>query len=112
MPSKLLPPFQHPQPRGRGVQYGVGPVLPHSNTPSLRVTEVEDEDDDENSLPDEACGPIITPAEKSASQARRAPKIGERSREDEAPHEHYPKSCELGVSNAKVGKRSMFFART
>jgi hypothetical protein len=25
---------------------------------------------------------------------------------------NYPKSCELGVSNVKVGKRSIFFART
>jgi hypothetical protein len=52
--------------------------------PSLRAAGFED--DDEDSLPEEACGSIITPAEKSASQARRAPKIGERSRENEAHH--------------------------
>jgi hypothetical protein len=28
----------------------------YSNTPSLRVAGFEDEDDDEDSLPDEACG--------------------------------------------------------
>jgi len=39
--------------------------------------------DDEYGLPDEAYGSIFTSAEKSASQARRAPKIGERSRENE-----------------------------
>jgi hypothetical protein len=37
----------------------------------------------DDSLPDEACGPVVTPAEESASQARRTPKIGERSRENE-----------------------------
>jgi hypothetical protein len=51
---------------------------------ALRVAGFENEDDDDDSLPDEACGPMITPVEKSASQARRAPKIGERSRENEA----------------------------
>jgi hypothetical protein len=45
-------------------------------TPLLRVAGFEDEDDDQDSLPDEASGSIITPAEKSASQARLAPKIG------------------------------------
>jgi len=30
------------------VQFGLGAVLPHSNTPSLRVTGFEDEDDDED----------------------------------------------------------------
>jgi hypothetical protein len=57
-----------------------------SNTPHA-ITRVGFEGEDDDSLPDEACGPIITPAEKSASQARRAPKIGERSRENEAPCE-------------------------
>ena len=52
------------------MQFGLGAVLLHSNTPLLRATGFEDED----SLPDEACGSIITPAEKSASQARRAPR--------------------------------------
>ena len=58
---------------------------------ALRVAGFENEDDDDDSLPDEACGPIITPVEKSASSrgrgaaaGRRAPKIGERSRENEA----------------------------
>jgi hypothetical protein len=44
----ILPPFQHLQPRGRGVQFGLGAVLPHSNTPSLRVAGFEDQDDDED----------------------------------------------------------------
>jgi hypothetical protein len=52
-------------------------VFQHSVTPAAAI-------DDEDSLPDEACGSIITPAKKSASQPRRAPKIGERSRENEA----------------------------
>jgi hypothetical protein len=56
------------------------PTLPHSITPRGRIR-----GRDEDSLPDEACGPIITPAEKSDSQARRAPQIGERSWENEAP---------------------------
>jgi hypothetical protein len=72
-----------PTSRSRGA-IGLGALPPHSNTPSLRVAGFEDEDDDEDSLPDEACGSIITPAEKSASQARRAPRIGERNRENEA----------------------------
>jgi hypothetical protein len=38
------------------VQFGLRAVLPHSNTPSPRVAGFEDEDDDEDSLPDEACG--------------------------------------------------------
>jgi hypothetical protein len=32
------------------------PTLQYSITPSLRLVEVEDEDDDEESLPDEASG--------------------------------------------------------
>ena len=40
----LLP---HLQPATR-VQFGLGAVLPHSNTPSLRVAGFEDEDDDED----------------------------------------------------------------
>ena len=47
-------PFRQPQPRGRGVQFGLGAVLPHSNTPSLRVAGFEDEDEDE--APCEATG--------------------------------------------------------
>ena len=39
--------YQHLQPRGRGVLFGLGAVLPHSNTPALRVAGFEDEDDDE-----------------------------------------------------------------
>jgi len=58
------------------VQFGLGALLPHSIAPLLRVAGFEDEDDDQDSLPDEACGSIITPAEKSPSQARLAPKIG------------------------------------
>jgi hypothetical protein len=30
------------------LQFGLGAVLPHSNTPSLRVAGFEDEDDDED----------------------------------------------------------------
>jgi hypothetical protein len=30
------------------VQFGLGAILPHSNTPSLRVAGFEDEDDDED----------------------------------------------------------------
>jgi hypothetical protein len=41
-------PFQHPQPRGRGVQFGLGASLHHSITPSLRAPGFEDEDDDED----------------------------------------------------------------
>jgi hypothetical protein len=37
----------HLQPATR-VQFGLGAVLPHSNTPSLRVAGFEDEDDDED----------------------------------------------------------------
>ena len=48
--------LQHPQPRGRGVQFGLGAVLHHFRTRSLRAAGFEDEDDDEDSLPDEACG--------------------------------------------------------
>jgi len=68
------------------VQFWESATLRYSSTPTLRSQGFEDENDDEDSLPDEACGSIITPAEKSASQARRAPKIGKRSRENEAPH--------------------------
>jgi hypothetical protein len=39
----ILPRVQHPQPRGRGVQFGLGAVLQHSRTPSLRVAGFEDE---------------------------------------------------------------------
>jgi hypothetical protein len=40
--------LQHPQPRGREVQFRLGAVLQHSRTPSLRVAGFEDEDDDEH----------------------------------------------------------------
>ena len=52
-------PLQHPQPRGRGVQFGLGAVLQDSNTPSLRAAGFEDEDDDEdeNEAPCELCRP-------------------------------------------------------
>jgi hypothetical protein len=46
--TPVLPPPQHPQPRGRGVQFGLGAVLQYSNTPSLRAAGFEDEDDDED----------------------------------------------------------------
>jgi hypothetical protein len=41
-------PQKHLQPRGRGLQFPIGAVLQHSNTPSLRVAGFEDEDDDED----------------------------------------------------------------
>ena len=43
------------QPGRRGVQFGQGTPLHHSNTPSLRVAGIEDEDDDEddNEMPSE-----------------------------------------------------------
>jgi hypothetical protein len=40
-----LSPFQRLQPRGRGVQLGLRAILPHSNTPSLRVARFEDEEE-------------------------------------------------------------------
>jgi len=43
-----LSPLQHLQPRGRGVQFGLGAVLLHSDTPSLSVPGFKDEDDDED----------------------------------------------------------------
>ena len=61
-----MPPLQHPQPRGREVQFRLGAVLQHSRTPSLRVARFEDEDDDEDEDEDEneaPCegGPSLTP---------------------------------------------------
>jgi hypothetical protein len=44
---ELNRPIGHPQPR-RGMQFGLGAVLQHSNTPSLRAAGFEDEDDDED----------------------------------------------------------------
>jgi hypothetical protein len=41
-------PSEHLEPRGRGVQFGSGAVLQHSQTPSLRAAGFEDEDDDED----------------------------------------------------------------
>jgi hypothetical protein len=67
----------HFQPRGRGVQLGQGEGAPlhHSSTPSLRVAGSEDEDDD--SLPDEAL-----PSSVGSS-------VSERSRENEVPTDHF-----------------------
>jgi hypothetical protein len=45
--------LQHLQPRGRGVQFGLGAILPNSNTPSLRATGFEDEDEDDDEDEDE-----------------------------------------------------------
>jgi hypothetical protein len=73
--TPVLPPLQHPQPRGRGVQFGLGAVLQYSNTPSLRAAGFEDEDDDEDSLPDEALRSVVGSS------------VAERSRENEAPCE-------------------------
>ena len=51
---------QHPNPPGGCnsdlAQYSNTPSRHHSITPSLRAAGFEDEDDDEDSLPDEACG--------------------------------------------------------
>jgi len=44
--NNSLPPLQHLQPATR-VQFGLGAVLLHSNTPSLRVAGFEDDDEDE-----------------------------------------------------------------
>jgi hypothetical protein len=53
--------------RGRGVRFQIGAVLQHSNTPSLRVAEFEDEDDDEDSLSDVAfcalCSEVLLASE-------------------------------------------------
>ena len=43
------------------VQFGLGAVLPHSNTPSLRVVEFEDEDDDEDEYDNEYEARTLTP---------------------------------------------------
>ena len=53
IPGNKLPGYYHSippgqRPRGRGVQFQIGAVLQHSNTPSLRVAEIEDDDEDEN----------------------------------------------------------------
>jgi len=48
-------PFRaNPQPRGRGVQFGLGAVLQYSSTPVLRAAGFEDED--ENDAPCEGKG--------------------------------------------------------
>src|ERR1700733_8313314 len=44
----MMLPLSRLQARGRRVQFGLGAVLPHSNTPSLRVAGFEDEDDNED----------------------------------------------------------------
>jgi hypothetical protein len=41
-----LPPLRHLQLGARA--FGLGAILPHSSTPSLRVAGIEDEDDDED----------------------------------------------------------------
>ena len=66
--------LQHPQPATR-VQFGLGAVLQHSITPSLRAAGFEDEDDDEDSLSDEALPSSVGSF------------VSERSRENEAPCE-------------------------
>jgi hypothetical protein len=45
--NEFLPPLQHPQPRGREVQFRLGAVLQRSRTPSLRVAGFEDDDENE-----------------------------------------------------------------
>jgi hypothetical protein len=45
--TRVLALLQHLQPAMR-VQFGLGAVLHHSNTPSLRVAGFEDEDDDDD----------------------------------------------------------------
>jgi hypothetical protein len=67
---ELNRPIKHPQPRGRGVQFGLGAVLQCSNTPSLRAAGFEDEDDDEDE--NEAPGgflPLISPSKADIFQA-------------------------------------------
>ncbi len=60
----ILPPLQHLEPATR-VPFGLGAVLQHSHTPSLRVTGFED------SLSDEAHGLCCQPLEVGlASEAR------------------------------------------
>ena len=56
------------------MQFGQGAVLQNSSTPSLRVAGFEDEDDDEDSLPDEAL-----PSSVGSS-------VSKRSRENETLH--------------------------
>jgi hypothetical protein len=48
---------EHLQPATR-VQFGLSAILPHSNTPSLRVAGFEDEDDDEDEY--ETPGELMT----------------------------------------------------
>ena len=50
---KYLRPLQHLQPATR-VQFGLGAILPRSNTPSLRVAGFEDDDEDEYEAPRDA----------------------------------------------------------
>ena len=47
---KYLQPIQHPQP-ARGVQFQLGALLQHSNTPSPRWPGFEDDDENENEAP-------------------------------------------------------------
>src|SRR5260221_14086842 len=57
------------------LQHSNTPTLQHSNTPTLRAAAFEDEDDDEDSLPDEALPSSVGSF------------VSERSRENEAPCE-------------------------
>jgi hypothetical protein len=45
--QRFYRPFSIPNPPGR-MLFGLGAVLQHSHTPSLRVTGFEDDDEDEN----------------------------------------------------------------
>jgi len=54
--------------------HSITPSLHHSITPSLRAAGFEDEDDDEDSLPDEALPSLVGSF------------VSERSRESEAPY--------------------------
>jgi hypothetical protein len=46
--------FQHLV-RATPEQFGLGAVLLHTNTPSLRVVGIEDDDEDEDEAPSDAC---------------------------------------------------------
>jgi hypothetical protein len=63
--GKIWPYLKNPcsQCRGRAVQFQIGAVLQHSNTPSLRVAGFEDEDDDEdeNKAPLYFTAPAVIP---------------------------------------------------
>jgi hypothetical protein len=69
--ARIKPSHQHLQPRGRGVQFGLRAILPHSNTPALRVAGFEDEDDDE----DENEAPCEVARSSEGRRYRKQPKI-------------------------------------